>query len=80
MLVGAAATPGGAGIWEVGTDGSVLAYGDAGFYGTPSTARVVPAGYVTAMAATPDGKGYWLLSSRGGVYSFGDAAFSGAAD
>lgn len=80
VLVGAAATPGGAGIWEVGTDGSVLAYGDSGFYGTPSTAGVVPAGYVTAIAATPDAKGYWLLSSRGGVYSFGDAAFYGAAD
>lgn len=79
VLVGAAAVPGGGGLWEVGTDGSVLAYGDAPFLGTPSTIDVVPSGPVTAMAATPDGEGYWLLSSGGGVYAFGDAGFFGAA-
>jgi len=80
VLVGAAAVPGGGGLWEVGTDGSVLAYGDAAFLGTPKTVGTAPSGSVTAIVATPDGKGYWLLSSRGGVYAFGDAGFYGAAD
>ena len=79
VLVGAAAVPGGGGLWEVGTDGSVLAYGGAPFLGTPSTLGVVPSGPITAIVATPAGKGYWLLSSRGGVYAFGDAGFFGAA-
>jgi len=78
VLVGAAAVSGGDGLWEVGTDGSVLAYGGAPFLGTPSTIGVVPSGPITAIVATPAGKGYWLLSSRGGVYTFGDAGFFGA--
>jgi hypothetical protein len=56
-------------------DGGVLAYGAAGFFGSPvGTVLSAP---VVAMAATPDGGGYWLASANGDVYSFGDARYYG---
>jgi hypothetical protein len=49
----------------------VLAYGDAGFYGAPTSISVPSP--VVGMAATRDGKGYWLATADGTVYNYGDA-------
>ncbi len=72
-----ASTPDGKGYWEVGENGSVYAFGDAGFYGSGINLNVN--GPVVSIQATPDGKGYILITSNGGVYTFGDATFKGAA-
>src|ERR1700730_950910 len=55
----------------------VLNYGDAAFYGSPTTVNLsAPIG---VMAATPSGKGYWLVAADGGVYAYGDAGYYGSA-
>lgn len=77
-LTGAAFTPSGDGGWQVGLDGGVFAFGDAGFYGSLPGLDVAPVAPVVAVAATPDGHGYWLLGSDGGVFAFGDAGFYGS--
>ncbi|MGH9067013.1 MAG: 3D domain-containing protein, partial [Acidimicrobiales bacterium] len=74
-ITAVAATPDGKGYWVATTDGGVLSYGDAHFYG--SAASVHLAQPVVGMVATPDGKGYWLVAADGGVFSYGDAAFHG---
>lgn len=58
-------------------DGGVLAYGAAGFFGSPTLVRL--AAPIVAMAATPEGLGYWLAGADGGVLSFGDARYYGSA-
>ena len=67
-VAGAATTPHG--------DGTVLAFGAAGFYG--STEGRTLAAPVVGSAPTPSGLGYWLVASDGGVFSYGDAAFHGS--
>jgi hypothetical protein len=74
---GAAAVPGGGGYWEVGADGNVYSYGNAGHLGG---AGGVPLNEpMFAIAPTPTGLGYWLVSRDGGVFTFGDAVFHGSA-
>ncbi|HET9692393.1 MAG TPA: hypothetical protein VFP61_14680 [Acidimicrobiales bacterium] len=75
-VVGAAATPDGAGEWLVAGDGGVLTEGDARFFG--STGGISLNRPVVGMAATPDGGGYWLVASDGGVFAFGDAPYLGS--
>ena len=58
-------------------DKGVLAYGDAPFLGSLTTARL--AAPVVTMARTPDGKGYWLVAADGGVFAFGTAKNYGSA-
>ena len=77
-IVGITATPDGHGYWLVGRDGSVYAFGDAGFYGSLPSAGVTPSHPLVGMAATPDGRGYWLVASDGGIFSFGNAPFHGS--
>jgi hypothetical protein len=55
--------------------GHVYAFGDARYFGAPSS---IPAP-VTSAVRTPDGNGYWILLSDGSVYSFGDAMPRGRA-
>jgi len=75
-VVGMAAAPGGAGYWEVSSDGTVRAFGSATSFGDMSgKALNAP---IAGMAATPDGGGYWLVASDGGIFSFGDARFHGS--
>ncbi len=75
---GLAITPDGQGIWQVGTDGGVFAFGDAGFYGSLPGAGVTPNAPIVGIASTPDARGYWLLGADGGVFAFGDAGFFGS--
>jgi len=53
----------------------ILAYGDAGFFGSPTNVSVPSP--VVGMAATKDGKGYWVVTADGKVYPYGDAPFLG---
>jgi peptidoglycan hydrolase-like amidase len=76
FIIGGAPSGGVGGYLVAGNDGSVFAFGDAGFEGSmgghPLNEPVV------GMAATPDGKGYWLAASDGGIFTFGDAGFDGS--
>ena len=65
-----------AGLWAVGSDGGMFAFGRP-FFG--SMGGVALAGPVTNAAATPSGGGYWLVGGDGGVFAFGDAGFFGSA-
>jgi hypothetical protein len=76
------ATPTGKGYWalEAGLSGlgSVMAFGDAPFFGDPVSQKLPHAGEPVGLAATADGKGYWIVDSDGGVFTFGDAPFLGS--
>ncbi|MGD0882116.1 MAG: SpoIID/LytB domain-containing protein, partial [Acidimicrobiales bacterium] len=74
--VSVASTPDGKGYWINGSDGSVVAFGDASYVGSMSGDTLVAP--VVSMARTPDGKGYWEVASDGGIFSFGDAHFYGS--
>jgi SpoIID/LytB domain protein len=70
------ATPDGRGYWINGSDGSVLAFGSAGFFdstfGHPLAAAMV------GMSGTPSALGYWEVASDGGIFAYGDAGFYGS--
>ena len=75
-FIGLASTPGGQGYWQATSDGQVLAFGDARWFGSMSG---TPLNHpIVAIASTPTGSGYWLVASDGGVFSFGDAQFYGS--
>jgi hypothetical protein len=63
------------GYWLVASDGGVFAFGDAGFYGSDSTA---PVSDYTGMAPAAGGRGYWLVNATGQVVPFGDAVNFGS--
>jgi hypothetical protein len=74
-IVGTATDPATGGYWEVGSDGTVYAFGapfDGDLAGRSLNHPIV------GMAATPDGGGYWLVASDGGIFAYGDAAFYGS--
>jgi peptidase C39-like protein len=64
------------GYREVGTDGGVFAFGDAGFYGSMAGQGLSQP--IVGIASTPDDKGYWEVGADGGVFAFGDAGFYGS--
>lgn len=75
-FVGFASTPDGQGYWQATSDGQVLGFGDARWFGSMSGS---PLNYpIVGIASTPTGKGYWLVASDGGIFSFGDAQFYGS--
>jgi hypothetical protein len=73
IIVGAAATPSGQGLWAVSRDGSLWTAGDARPYGD---VRNQPP--ITGIVGTLSGNGYYIVASDGGVFSFGDAVFYGS--
>jgi glucose/arabinose dehydrogenase len=75
-VVGMAATPSGAGYWEVASDGGVFTFGDAPFLGSMGAVRLNSP--IVGLAATPSGAGYWMVAADGGIFTFGDAAFLGS--
>jgi hypothetical protein len=74
IIVGAAASPNGRGLWALGRDGAVWTAGDTQSYGDVTGDSAIPTGIV----ATPSGNGYYIVLSDGGVYTFGDAEFFGS--
>ena len=73
---GAASTATGRGFWAAGSDGGILTYGDAQFYGSMGGRSLNKP--VVGMASTSNSAGYWEVASDGGIFSFGDAAFLGS--
>ena len=73
-MVAAAATFSGQGYWLATRDGGVLAFGDAGFFGSQGRLNKPVVGF----APNTENTGYWLVSSDGGVFSFGSAPFLGS--
>ena len=71
-MVGIAATPDGAGYWEVASDGGIFTFGDAQFHG--SEGGIALDKPVVGIEPTPDGAGYWEVASDGGIFTFGDAS------
>ena len=59
-----------------GTHDDVIAYGDAGFFG--STGQAALTSPLTSISRTPSGQGYWLVATDGGIFNYGDAAFYGS--
>jgi hypothetical protein len=76
VIVAAAPTRDGKGMWLVGADGGVYNSGDAPFEGSLGALRLQ--GPVIAMAGTADNQGYWLAALDGGVFALGDARFYGS--
>jgi hypothetical protein len=70
------AVPTAQGYWEVGADGGIFTFGDAGFFGSMGGMHLNAP--VVGMAATSDGQGYWEVASDGGIFTFGDAGFFGS--
>jgi sugar lactone lactonase YvrE len=66
-----------AGYWVVTRNGSVHAYGDAGWY-KDLPAYGVHVSNIVAIAPTQDRRGYWLIGSDGGEFAFGDATYHGS--
>ena len=74
-VVGMAPSLDGQGYWEVTADGTVWAFGDAGFFGDARhTALTAP---IVGITPDPATGGYWLVAANGGVFSF-NAPFLGA--
>lgn len=74
-------TDGGGGYYVLDAAGSLDAYGDAVWYGSPYTTdgfRQDPDGQIWDMAITPSGDGYWILNVEGNVYAYGDAVDYGS--
>ena len=59
-MVGMAETPGDAGYWEVGSDGGIFSFGNAGFHG--STGSLHLNAPIVGMARHPRRR--WLLAGR----------------
>ncbi len=76
VFVGLASSPDGQGYWQATSDGQVLGFGVARWFGSMSGSPLNRP--IVGMASTPSGKGYWLVASDGGVFSFGDAQFYGS--
>ena len=72
-VVGVAADGGGAGYWEVASNGGLFAAGSAAYFGSLSIrsmrARVVD------VAGDPATRGYWEVTAGGGVFGFGAPSY-----
>ena len=68
--------PANSSYWMVASDGGIFSFGNAQFYGSTGSLRLVRP--VVGMAPTADKAGYWLVASDGGIFSYGDAAFHGS--
>jgi hypothetical protein len=62
----------------VAANGGIFSFGDARFYGSTGSLRLVAP--INAMAVTSSGNGYWLAAADSGVFAFGDAGFHGSLD
>jgi hypothetical protein len=73
--VGIAATYTGHGYWQASTDGLVIAYGDASFFGDQLGLLNQP---VTGIASSPVDYGYVMVAADGGVFCYGSVPFEGS--
>ena len=66
---GATGTPSD-GLVVVGRNGGVRTFGEAGYYGSKSSAYLK--NEAVAIASTPAGDAYWMLNKNGRVFAFGN--------
>ena len=69
--VDAVRAPGG-GVWVVGSDGGVGAYGGATFHGSLPDDNIIPNAPIAAIVPHGAG-GYWLVGADTGIFAYGDA-------
>ncbi len=74
-VVGIASTPHGNGYWLLESNGTVLSFGAARFYGEISQATGTK---FVGIVSSPTGNGYVLLAADGATYGFGDAPSAGS--
>jgi hypothetical protein len=75
--VGIAANPTGAGYLIATSEGAIVSYGGAPFYGSPALSGVTPAAPVVSVTYAPDGSGYWAVAADGGVFAFNSSVTTG---
>jgi hypothetical protein len=71
-----AARSDGQGFWILRSDGGVLRFGNAAWYG--STLKQGVRATAMKIRAVPNGSGYWILSGDGRIRAFGNAPALGA--
>ena len=59
------------------SEGAIVAYGGAPFYGSPALSGVTPAEPVVSVTYAPDGSGYWAAAADGGVFAFNSSMTTG---
>lgn len=71
-----ACTDGTGGVWVVGSDGGVGAFGGAAFHGSLPDDSIIPNAPIVAIVPHgPDG--YWLVGADTGIFAYGDAPARG---
>jgi hypothetical protein len=75
-VVGVAAADGGAGYWEVASNGRLSAAGSAAYFGSMRIRS--ERAHVVGVAGDPATGGYWEVTAGGGVFGFGDARYYGS--
>jgi hypothetical protein len=60
------------GVWVVGSDGGVGAFGGATFHGSLPNDAIIPNAPIVAIVPH-GGTGYWLVGADTGVFAYGDA-------
>ena len=69
-------TPFANGYRLVASDGGIFSFGDAPFFGSTGSLKLVQP--IVGMASTPDNRGYWMVAKDGGIFAFGNAGFYGS--
>ena len=75
-IVGMSSTASGRGYWLVASDGGIFSFGDAQFYGSTGSIKLIAP--IKSMARTNSGSGYTLMAGDGGIFNFGDSQFYGS--
>jgi hypothetical protein len=73
IIVAAATTWSGNGMWLLDRKGRLWTIGDAQSFGDVRNHKAVP----TGITGTPSGRGYYIVEDDGGLFAFGDAIFFG---
>jgi SpoIID/LytB domain protein len=75
-VVGIASTPGANGYWLLESNGTVLSFGAAQYYGDIKASTT--GSKFVGIVASPTGRGYTLLAADGATYGFGDSPSAGS--
>jgi hypothetical protein len=75
--VGIAANPVGPGYLIATSEGNIIAYGGASFYGSPALSGINPAEPIVAIQYAPDGTGYWAVGADGGIFTYNSSVTVG---
>ncbi len=68
--IGIAANPIGTGYLIATSQGAIVAFGNAPFFGSPVLSGATPAQPLVNITYAPDGTGYWATGADGGIFAF----------